>query len=148
MTNQPFPVSDHTSLIAPFWDDLNPDANAGDIYYATLGDAPNREFVVEWREVQHYNSFSGDITFQVVFFENSSDILFNYLDVDFQTDDLNGGASATIGIQTTADKYIQFSHDVANLQSNKSYRFTAASSSVVPQPEPLPEPPTESNPQP
>ncbi|HXW53968.1 MAG TPA: S8 family peptidase, partial [Myxococcota bacterium] len=51
--NQPLPVSNYVSLIAPFWDDLNPATGEGNVYYDTLGEAPNREFVVEWRGVNH-----------------------------------------------------------------------------------------------
>lgn len=125
MSNQPLPVEKYVSLIAPFWDDLNPAATDGDIYYDTLGEAPNREFVVEWRKVRHYSS-PDDGTFQVVFFENSSDILFNYLDVDFGTEAVDKGASATIGIQTTTSKLIQVAHDTPVLESNKGIRFTLA----------------------
>ncbi len=125
MSNQTLPVEKYISLIAPYWDDLNPAADAGDVYYGTLGDAPNREFVVEWRNVRHYNSTQGG-TFQVVFFENSSDILFNYLDVDFGNAEYNNGKSATIGIQTTKDRIVQVSHNTASITSNSAILFKLA----------------------
>lgn len=123
MINVALPAEKFMSLIAPFWDDLNPSASEGDVFYGTLGQAPEREFVIEWRKVRHYDS-SGDATFQVVFFENSSDILFNYLDVDFGDELLNNGASATIGIQTTNDRVLQLSYDEASISSNQSMLFT------------------------
>lgn len=125
MGNQAFPSERFEALIAPFWDDLNPAAGEGDIYYDTLGTAPNREFVVEWRDVRHYNSTDG-ATFQIVFFEDSSDILFNYLDVDFGNPEVDKGASATVGIQTSKTKFVEVSHDTAALESNKSLRFSVA----------------------
>ncbi len=130
MSNQDLPVDKYVSLIAPYWDDLNPAANDGDVFYDTLGQAPNREFVIEWRNVRHYSSQDSG-TFQVVFFENSSDILFNYLDVDFGNAEYTNGKSATIGIQTTKDKVNQISHNTASIQSNSAIRFSLVSGSEV-----------------
>ena len=54
------------------------------------GTAPNRELVVEWRNMERSDVFcalfDGYVTFQVVFFEGSSDILFNYPDTTFGGD--------------------------------------------------------------
>jgi hypothetical protein len=124
-TNQPFPVENINSVIAPLWDDLKPGPYDGNIYYDTVGKAPNREFVVEWRDVNHIASASS-ATFQVVFFENSSDILFNYLDVDFGVPEINNGANATIGIQTTRDLNILISHDLPLIESKTALRFSIA----------------------
>lgn len=137
MSNQLLPVEKYTSLIAPFWDDLNPASTDGDVYYDTLGTAPNREFVVEWRNVRHYSSPEAG-TFQVVFFENSSDVLFNYLDVDFGSTDITNGASATIGVQTSLDRVALVSHNNAVIQSNKGIRFKLASTETSPE-EPQPQ---------
>ncbi len=120
--NLALPVDKYISLIAPYWDDLNPAASEGDLYYETIGEAPNREFVVEWRNVRHYNSQDAG-TFEVVFFENSSDVLFNYLDVDFGTAAVDKGASATVGVQTTLDHSVMIVHNSAVLESNKGIRF-------------------------
>ena len=130
MSNLALPSDKHVSLIAPFWDDLNPASSEGGIYYETLGEAPNRELVVEWRNVRHYSSQDG-ATFQVVFFENSSDILFNYLDVDFGNAEFTNGKSATIGIQTTQDRVIQVSHNTASIQSNSAIRFKLAEDAEI-----------------
>lgn len=126
LSNTSLPSDKFISLIAPFWDDLNPAAAGdGDVYYETIGNAPNRELVVEWRDVKHYSSSEGG-TFQVVFFENSSDILFNYLDVEFGTESVNKGASATIGIQTTKDQILNVAHNQASLTSKQGIRFSLA----------------------
>ncbi len=125
MSNQEMPVSKYVSLIAPYWDDLNPLHGGGDVYHETLGEAPNREFVVEWRDIHHYSS-QGGATFQVVFFENSSDILFNYLDVDMETEEYSHGKSATIGVQSTKDRVVQVSHNTESVQSNSAIRFRLA----------------------
>lgn len=120
--NQELPFMKNMTLIAPFWDDLYPGVSNGDVYIATIGQAPKREFVVEWRDVRHYNSLLG-ATFQVVFFEDSSDILFNYLDVNVGNIGENNGASATVGIQTTKDRYYTYAYDQAKLQDNMGLRF-------------------------
>ena len=69
-------------MIAPRWWDLYPlrgtDSN---VFVGTLGTAPRREFVVEWRNVKPYDCQTAKSlgnTFQVVFFEDSSDVVFNY----------------------------------------------------------------------
>ncbi len=121
--NHEFPKTNFVSFIAPLWDDLDPNSGDGGIYYGEVGTAPNREFIVEWRDVSHYGEDNGG-TFQVVFFEDSSDILFNYLDVDFGTEDFNNGASATVGVQSTATQYSQFSYNSPTLQNNSAIRFS------------------------
>jgi hypothetical protein len=85
------------NFIAPFWDDLNPSAG-GLMYQATFGAAPDRAYVVEWQSVPRagYANDVSTLTFEVVLFEGSNDILIQY-----QT--LNGGgadgSSATIGVE-------------------------------------------------
>lgn len=128
MGNIQLPAEEYNSLVAPFWDDLDPSAGSGGIYYETIGEAPNREFVVEYRDVHHYSSTEGG-TFQVVFFENSSDILFNYLDVDFGNAEVDNGASATIGVQTTAERLVEVSYNNPGLKANTAWRFKTVSKS-------------------
>ena len=67
---------------------------------------PNRELVIQWDNMPRVVSTKSGITpsaqgvtFQLVFFENSSDILFNYQDLVFGSSTANGAASATIGVQ-------------------------------------------------
>jgi len=93
-SNPSFPTTSYSNVIAPLWDDLNPTAN-GDVYYNTLGTAPNRRFVVTWYEVPHYNNV-GSNTFQAILYESSREIQFNYnsltvTSIDSQTVGLNKG---------------------------------------------------------
>lgn len=96
------------TMLAPFWDDLYPMKNAG-IYWAVRGVAPEREFIVEWRNFVHFSSyvesqFSGEaapldpVTFQMVLFESRADIIFNYADVSLGDPELDNGKSATVGV--------------------------------------------------
>jgi hypothetical protein len=77
------------SLIAPFWDDLDPSAS-GQVWYFTNGDSA----VVTWLNVPHRTT-GGPYSVQVVLLATGG-IYFNYMHV---TDPLN---SATIGIQNPA----------------------------------------------
>ena len=123
--NSTLPEASWISLIAPYWDDLRPienDANSG-IFYEVLGEEPQRELVIEWRNMRQYHSANNSITFQTIFFENSPDILFNYLDINSENSDYNNGASATIGIQTKPNLYQLFSLNTANVSSRHSLLF-------------------------
>jgi hypothetical protein len=51
-------------IIAAFWEDLDP-PEGGTITYGTSGVAPEREFVVEFDEIQHFPSASA-VSFQIV----------------------------------------------------------------------------------
>ena len=122
--NQEFPVPNLVSLIAPFWDDLKPDPFGGNIYYEKIGSAPNRKFVIEWRDVKHFAA-PDSVTFQVVFFENSSDIIFSYKDLDCGNPAYSFGAHATIGIQATPELNSLIAFDMPQVQSRTTIRFSA-----------------------
>ena len=134
----PIPESSLNIQIAPFRDDLNPSGN-NNVYYATIGNSPNREFVIEWRNVPHYwVGGTNGITFQVVFFENKSDILFNYKDVEFGDSSYDKGANASIGIQISNKKGTQYSWLSPSLNNNFSILWKTE---YVPPPTGIPEKP-------
>jgi subtilisin family serine protease len=129
--NEPLPSPFHSTLVAPFWDDIGPAAaNVADVLWAVIGTAPNRELVVEWRNVERIDRFcalfEGYISFQVVFFEASSNILFNYRDTTFggECPDADGGAQATVGIQMGPDVATQWSFDAPSLADGTSLLWT------------------------
>ena len=109
-----------SNIIAPFWDHLE----GGGVYHATLGSAPNREFVVEWRDMRH-GVCGGNVTFQVVFFEDGTDILFNYKDVTFGNSSCDAGRDATVGISVHGESNLgrAFSFKQANLTNGLSLRW-------------------------
>ena len=102
-TNQNLPSTLSSTIVAPYWDDFNPGpSGGGDVLHETIGTAPNREFVIEYRQVSHFANIPA-VTIQVVFFENNPNILFNYCDVTFEGGtQFSNGLSATIGIQVAA----------------------------------------------
>jgi hypothetical protein len=80
--------------------------------------------------------FEGYVTFQVVFFEGSSDILFNYPDttVGGECPDLDGGASATVGIQVGPDVATQYGFNTPVLADGTSLLWTVGQGDPPPQP--------------
>jgi hypothetical protein len=94
------PVADMSDMIAPFWDDLDL-TFYGYLEYETVGEAPNRLFVIEWDNVPPFQAEPEDaVTFEVQLFEGSNDIVFLYEDVISL--ERSNGRSATIGLQSEA----------------------------------------------
>lgn len=110
-------------ILAPFWDELS----AGDIYYATLGTAPERRFVVQWTNMQPQAAQGQDgITFQVVLDEASGAVDFVYPKVHFGEGDtsVDAGASATIGMQFTQTRGRQYSLNSPVLHDGMTIHWT------------------------
>jgi hypothetical protein len=83
------------AAVYPFWHDWVVDQTAS-VRTATRGTAPNRQFVVEWRDVHSYEDPTTRITFQVIF-DEAGGYSFAYADNDGTYLELGGGA--TIGIE-------------------------------------------------
>jgi len=115
--NTTLPTSSVSTLVAPFWGDLyaypGTDQN---VFWEVIGTAPNRELVVEWRDVRHYtcrSDSSATVKFQVVFTEGTSNVLFNYADTTFGggCTFADQGGSATVGVQVAPTLATQFSYN-------------------------------------
>jgi hypothetical protein len=80
--SQSFP----NNCIAPFWTDLDMRAS-GQVLYATRGTAPNRVFIVKWDAAPEFGNNTKATTFQVLLYENTNTIEFQYqrLDTGFGT---------------------------------------------------------------
>ena len=111
------------NFIAPFWDDM--DTDTGGTYVDVFGAEPNRIFVVEWNDRPHFSNV-GAATFQVLFFEGTNEIVFQYQDVDFGNASFDNGASATVGIKGNT---IQYSFNQPALSDGLAIQFTP-----IPQP--------------
>lgn len=121
--NKTLPVNSLTTLVAAFWDDLIPSGTNSNVFVASTGAAPNRHFIVEYRNMRHYST-AGTATFQVVFYENKPDILVNYQDTNFENASYNFGASATVGVETSATAATQYGFNAAVVNSLSSLLFT------------------------
>ncbi|MDG4828833.1 PQQ-dependent sugar dehydrogenase [Solwaraspora sp. WMMD1047] len=84
------------AAVHPFWDDLVVRADSS-VRSAVRGSAPNREFVVEWRDVYLYGSSTAKISFQLSLAE-SGRITFNYAGLT-GTSLRELGSGATVGIE-------------------------------------------------
>ena len=89
--NQPIPsATEPNDMLAPFWDDLNPNFG-GTIYY--FADATNDRFIVQWDAVSHFPDGPME-TFQAILNADGS-IVYQYHTVNLDT-------GCTVGIENAA----------------------------------------------
>ncbi|MFK3984941.1 PQQ-dependent sugar dehydrogenase [Micromonospora sp. NPDC050397] len=134
------PIPDPTvpnASIYPFWDDLVMRADSS-VRTGVLGTAPNRRYVVEWRNVGMYGSSSARVTFEAIISETGH-ITFNYLDLAASKPaELGGGA--TVGIENAAGTVAtQYGINQPLLANNKAIVFTPPNGGPPTEP---PQPPT------
>jgi subtilisin family serine protease len=109
----------YNTAIAPFWADFAP-SSSKNIFWSVLGSAPDRELVIEWRDVPLYAVPNNGVTFQVVFFENGSEVVFNYQDVSVGNTSYDGGRSAVCGMQVSSLSGYTYSNRTASLYAGLS----------------------------
>ena len=129
--NDTLPTNLIDGVIAPFWQDLQPDPDTDrNVFWDVIGNAPNRELVIEWRNVRLYGGATNEtVRFQVVFRENSDEILFLYADTIFGGNSswADNGAGATIGIQVALGSATLFSYKTASVKSGTALLWTIPS---------------------
>ncbi len=91
------------AMICPWWDDLNP-AVAGTVHIGMIGMAPDRVVAVSWVGVPHFVDFDAltPFTCQVLLYEGSNSIVFQYLETQPGNVSLGAGRAATIGVEDQA----------------------------------------------
>lgn len=133
--NSPIPDSEAITLVAPFWDTLYPfgTGNDNNVFWEVTGTEPNRQLVVEWRDVGYCCETQGTVKFEVVFYEGSSEVLFNYADTVFggQYSSHDNGATASIGMQVTPTLGTQYSYDQPSVKSNTALLWYPNSPTVT-----------------
>jgi hypothetical protein len=114
------------SLIAAFWDDLIMKSTTA-ITTRTVGNAPNRQFVVQWSDIsildEDGNDLNASLTFEIVLYEGSNDIQFMYRTMTGLRSD---GSSATIGFQDlkrTSAIQVSFNQPIVSAEYVKTYHF-------------------------
>ena len=65
-----------TGMVAPWWDDLDARPAGAEIGTATLGEAPTRVFVVQWKNVARGSG--SQLSFQIRLYEGQSSITVHY----------------------------------------------------------------------
>jgi subtilisin family serine protease len=134
----PVPVT----LVAPFWQDLYPvTGSAQNVFWSVVGAAPNRQLVVEWRNVRSFlchTDSAATVTFEVVFSESSSDILFEYADTDFGDYCYfqDAGFYATVGVQVSPTVGTMWSVNSSVIVSGSALLWTIGNSSLPNNPAP------------
>jgi hypothetical protein len=113
----PTETSPNTNNVYVYWDDLNPAAGAGEVYYQTLGDPGQRRFVVQW-DTAHFGGDTADLMrIQAVLHEATGRIDVCYPDTVNGSNAANAGASATTGIQRDAQSALQYGCNAATVPS-------------------------------
>jgi subtilisin family serine protease len=117
------------AAIYPFWDDLFVDG-AASVRTELIGAAPNRQYVIEWRNVHFFADSSRRIRFEVVLFENGR-ILTQYTDIN-DADGRETGNSATIGIENeTGTVALQYSFNESSIENNFAVLYRLPPSGFV-----------------
>jgi len=117
--------------ILPYWDDMLPN---GTIYYATVGTAPNRQFIVEYQNKFVYGD-SGDptgqtgATWEAILNEADGAVAFQYQTTSFGGAGANydNGVSATVGLQANSSFANQYSYNTASLHDGLAITWTPSS---------------------
>ena len=122
-SNVSLPSATPGRCVCAFWDDLITQSGKKSIYYATIGDAPNRKFVVQWTNMYFYSNPSLPMgTFQVILYEGSNDIQIQYRDLLGGT--ASQGTSATIGINKNGTTAYQHSSNSAGITQEQAIRYS------------------------
>jgi hypothetical protein len=110
--------------IYTFWDDLNAGAaGASEIYYQTLGVAPNRRLVVQW-ETAHFGGDTIDlIRVQAMLSEATGEVAVCYVDTLSAGNVGDNGAEATSGIQRDAAVGFDYSCNTPTLTNGTLLRY-------------------------
>lgn len=116
------------AAIYPLWDDLNVVPGTGSMWTKTTGTAPNRSFVVEWRNVNFYNT-ELTVDFQARLNEDGT-VVTSYRNIG--SDPREQGNSATVGIENaTGTVALQYSFNTAVLSDTRSVKFRPPASGRV-----------------
>ncbi|MFJ5600269.1 carboxypeptidase regulatory-like domain-containing protein [Micromonospora parva] len=124
----PYPIpsaGSPASGIYPFWHDWVVDSSAS-VRTALRGAAPNRQFVIEWRNVHSYEDPNSRVTFQLIF-DEAGGYSFAYADLDGTF--LERGGAATIGIEgADGTAALQYTHRQPVLRAGLGLRINPPAS--------------------
>ncbi len=99
-TEDPIPsVATPNNMLAIFWDDLVIDPS-GNILYTTIGAAPNRKLIIQFRNMGFYTGPVYLGTFSAILYESGT-IQFQYRVIILPESARAHGADATIGIENS-----------------------------------------------
>jgi len=114
-------------LIAPLWMDMTfAIPGSGSIHYQSLGTAGERQFVVQWHRAFALN-LPTPFEFQLILFEGSGNIQFQYKTVENSSAAVSKGAGATVGIRGASGhangNNLQWSYNAPVLNNGESILY-------------------------
>jgi gliding motility-associated-like protein len=115
------------NYIAPFWDDLVIDSY-GKILYTTVGVAPNRKTIIQFKNMGFYPFPANLGTFSVILYETTNVIQVQYRLIVLTYSGKAHGGSATIGLENatgTAGTKYSF-HNPSGVNTEQAISFTPA----------------------
>ena len=120
--NTPIPSAETpNAAVYGMWDDLYVDYDSG-IYTTVVGEAPNRKFVVEWRNVAFLANFMERTNFEIILSENGE------ITVQHQaptTGPLSQGSDATLGLEDPAGEVgIQYSYAESIISGETAVKYS------------------------
>lgn len=122
LDNAPIPsLNPPNAAIFAFYDDFRVEPGRSSVLTSVIGTAPNRQFVIEWRDVQSLNDLSQYARFEILISEQGK------IKVQYHTAESNPiarGASATVGIENeTGSVGIEYSFNSESLQSGSAVLY-------------------------
>jgi hypothetical protein len=113
------------NFIAAFWDNLIVDA-FGNILYRTIGSAPNRKLVVQYRNMGFFGAPSYMGTFQIILHEGTNEIQTQYRLIILPDNTRATGGLAAIGLENSdGTAGVQYSFQTSgSVDSWKAIRYT------------------------
>jgi hypothetical protein len=125
-STQPLPAD--LPALVPFWTDLL-FTGPGAVYFKTQGTVGTRRFVIEYVNAYQPPDSDNPATFEVVLYEGSNQILFQYQNVDFGPSvAISKGVQAVIGIRDQAgqtnNRQILWSSGAAVIGNSTAILFT------------------------
>lgn len=125
-TPLPLPsASDPAALVAALFFDMHFNVNtlSQGVFTKLVGTAPNRQFVIEWKDVNFVNASQGTATFEIILHEGTGDIKIQYMNAGNNIPALVSGG-LVIGIQDdTRTLAVPVNLSVNPPRVNKVYTF-------------------------
>ncbi len=112
-----------------FWDNLAVARRAEKICYQTIGSAPNRQFVIEWRGLNFANapgnSPASSLDFEAFLYEGTGEIdtVYNSMVGGATSGGRETGTQATVGMQDETAANATMEHDVADYGTGNAWSY-------------------------
>ncbi|MDF3025769.1 MAG: hypothetical protein K0S23_76 [Fluviicola sp.] len=110
----------------PYNQDLNTAEATGGVFYESIGTAPNRQFIIMWKDISHYDfpAVTDGATFEIIVDEATSEVYYIYDDVMMGDPSFwDNGGDADIALITPNGTVTVSSDDQAYLTSNSCVHF-------------------------